>query len=96
MMVEQYGAAGARRCRFHDYVAAAWFEQRVTYLEHETLRRLRCFGEVHGHELRKASQGGSRTDPENVIPCCDFHNSWIESEPELAHRLGLVKWRRDE
>lgn len=50
-----------------------------------------CFGPINGHEIVKRSQGGSITDPENVILLCDRHNEWVENFPLDAHRLGLMK-----
>lgn len=42
------------------------------------------------HERRKRSSGGSLTMLANLMPACTWHNQWVEREPELAHRLGLV------
>lgn len=56
----------------------------------------KCFGDLHGHELRKSSQGGSRTEPSNVVLLCDFHNGWIEDNPIPAHELGFVVRHEDE
>lgn len=42
------------------------------------------------HHLRKRSAGGALCDPDNVLPCCDVCNGWIEDHPREAHRLGLV------
>ena len=49
-----------------------------------------CLGDINGHELLKSSQGGSRTDMENVVPLCNFHNCWVEDHPLAADELGLV------
>jgi hypothetical protein len=39
-----------------------------------------CTGKgEHGHEILKSSQGGSRTDPANVLDSCDRCNSWLET-----------------
>lgn len=43
------------------------------------------------HEIRKRSQGGSLTDPENVRRCCGPCNSWVEDHPVQAREVGLVK-----
>ena len=48
-----------------------------------------CAGPGTPHHLCKASAGGLTT-PENLVPLCAHHNSWVETEPELARRLGLV------
>lgn len=51
----------------------------------------RCRGEVSGlHELRKRSSQGSVTNLANLMPACSFHNGWVEDNPNLAYRLGLV------
>ena len=47
------------------------------------------------HEVRKASQGGSRTDMSNCVPCCSPCNSVIEDEPLEAHRRGWVRRAED-
>ena len=47
------------------------------------------------HELRKRSQGGSITDPANVIPACAFCNEAVEDNPTEAHRRGFVIRRED-
>lgn len=48
-----------------------------------------CAGPGTPHHLLKASAGG-RTDGENLVTLCAHHNRWVETEPELARRLGLV------
>lgn len=51
-----------------------------------------CYGEVNGHEIVKASQGGSRTDPANLLPLCNLHNDWVETaDRSLVYDLGLVR-----
>ena len=52
-----------------------------------------CMGRVDGHELLKRSQGGSITDPSNMVPLCSRHNGWVEDEPDAAYDLGLVRKR---
>ena len=49
-----------------------------------------CHGELHPHHLLKASQGGEYTD-DNLLTCCDHHNTWIEDNPREAEALGLVR-----
>lgn len=44
----------------------------------------------HAHELLKASQGGSRVDPNNCLWACDICNSYVEDHPLEALKLGLV------
>lgn len=48
-----------------------------------------CAGGGTPHHLRKASAGGTTT-PENLVPLCAFHNSWVENEPVAARIIGLV------
>lgn len=51
----------------------------------------RCRGWADAlHELRKASQGGSRLDPGNLIAACNPCNGAIEDNPLEAHRRGFV------
>ena len=50
-----------------------------------------CYGEVNGHELKKRSQGGSITDPDNIVLLCSAHNVAVEDFPNAAHELGLVR-----
>ena len=51
-----------------------------------------CFGAVNAHEIVKRSQGGSITDPSNMIPLCNFHNGWVETaDRDLVWSLGLVR-----
>ncbi len=42
----------------------------------------------HFHELVGRRQGGSLTDPRNLVPSCDRCNGWIEDYPELARDNG--------
>jgi hypothetical protein len=46
---------------------------------------------VDVHELRKRSQGGSLSDPDNLRTSCRFHNEYAESEPRLCAELGWVR-----
>lgn len=50
-----------------------------------------CYGPINGHEIVKRSQGGSITDPSNILLLCSRHNDWVEAFPTEAHRLGLMK-----
>ncbi len=53
-----------------------------------------CYGEVNAHEIVKRSQGGSITDPSNMVPLCNFHNGWVErANREVVWNLGLVRSR---
>ena len=57
-----------------------------------------CFGEIGGmHERRKSGAGGSRVNPKNLIPACNWGNGWIEDQPKLARELFGSKFvLRDE
>lgn len=46
---------------------------------------------VDVHELRKRSQGGSLSDPDNLRTSCRFHNEYAETEPRLCAELGWVR-----
>lgn len=38
-----------------------------------------CMGEISGlHERRKSSTGGSRVNPDNLIPACSWCNGFLE------------------
>ena len=52
---------------------------------------VRCYGEIHGHEILKRSRGGSITDMDNVVLLCDYHNGLVEDYPEKAHDAGLAR-----
>lgn len=49
-----------------------------------------CSGIEGIHELRKSGDGGSRVNPKNLVPCCNWSNGWVEDFPDEAHKLGLV------
>lgn len=43
-----------------------------------------CTRRIEGlHERRKSGQGGSRVNPANLIPACNWCNGHVEDEPEL-------------
>ena len=42
------------------------------------------------HERKKRSQGGSLTDPANLMSACNVCNGWVEDNPKEARRLGLT------
>ncbi|MBP7629495.1 MAG: hypothetical protein KA758_03510 [Acidimicrobiales bacterium] len=44
----------------------------------------RCPGVQGIHERRKSGSGGSRVNPDNLIPCCNRSNGFIEDQPELV------------
>lgn len=49
-----------------------------------------CYGMLTPHHIRKASQGGAYVEG-NLMTLCQFHNDWVEDNPNTAHALGLVK-----
>jgi hypothetical protein len=57
-----------------------------------------CFGPIAGHELLKRSRGGSITDMSNVVLACQYHNGWVEDNPQEAHQFGWAvhSWERDD
>ena len=48
-----------------------------------------CYGPVNGHEVKSRAQGGSITDPDNIMLACNLHNDWAEDHPLRAKELGL-------
>ena len=48
-----------------------------------------CFGGFSPHHLLRQSQGHD-DDEDNIVWLCAAANSWVENEPLLAHKLGLV------
>lgn len=49
-----------------------------------------CGGELHPHHLLKASQGG-KYEPDNLLTACNVHNDMVETEPDIAAAMGLVR-----
>ncbi len=49
-----------------------------------------CFGPLHGHEIKSRAQGGSITDPNGIVLCCDKHNEEIANTRPKAESLGLA------
>lgn len=58
-----------------------------------------CQQQIGGiHERRKSGAGGSRVNPDNLIPACNWGNERIESvvdvtEPSPENPLGGERWR---
>ena len=53
-----------------------------------------CFGPINGHEVKSRSRYGSDKsllDMDNIKLLCNYHNGWVEDNPQLAHELGLAK-----
>lgn len=47
-----------------------------------------CSGRIEGlHERRKSSSGGSRSNPENLIPACNWSNGYVEDQPLITRAL---------
>jgi hypothetical protein len=52
-----------------------------------------CTGRAQdGHELLRRSQGGSITDPNNVVGVCRPCHGWIGEHPAQAVARGLARW----
>ena len=49
---------------------------------------LRCFGPLTPHEP-KGARNVDRTDPDEIVTLCLFHNEACEDYPADARRLGL-------
>jgi 5-methylcytosine-specific restriction endonuclease McrA len=52
---------------------------------------------LNGHELKSRAQGGSITDPANIILLCNPCNTWCEDNPREAAEQGWKisrKWDR--
>ena len=43
------------------------------------------------HEILRRSQGGSATDPDNILLVCRECHRWITDNPDEAIELGLAK-----
>lgn len=83
MMEEKFGPREEWTCQF-------WSVAYIGQLFDENESPQFHFGEINGHEFKKRSAGGSITDPDNVILLCNWHNGWVEENPELALAYGLV------
>jgi len=44
-----------------------------------------------GHEKHPRSQGGSPTDPDNVLLVCRACHDWTHAHPNAARSLGLLR-----
>lgn len=52
----------------------------------------RCAGVQGIHERRKSGAGGSRVNPDNLVPCCNRSNGFIEDQPELVRAMFGTKF----
>lgn len=43
------------------------------------------------HEIVARARGGSITDPENLLPLCRAHHTWVTEHPLEAEKLGLSR-----
>ena len=43
------------------------------------------------HEILSRARGGSISDPENCIPLCRTHHTWVTEHPIEAKEMGLSK-----
>lgn len=86
-LVKSLQDAGLWECQIGPVLRHAWATDKVRV----SLADIDCFDAPSGiHERRKRSSGGSLTMLVNLMPACSFHNQWVEREPEIARRLGLV------
>lgn len=79
-----------RYCQFFNYAKTA----QPSLTAGELVDLPACAGPRTTHHLWKASAGGPYI-PENLTTLCSFHNGFVEDEPDLCHRLGLVIRRGD-
>lgn len=54
-----------------------------------------CYGPLNGHEIITRAQGGSITDPKNIILLCDHHNGWCDLNHDEAIKRGFRQSRTD-
>ena len=81
--------AGLWECQIGPVLRRAYFDE--AFASRVRSADVDCLDGPSGiHERRKRSSGGSLTVLANLMPACTWHNQWVEREPELAHRLGLV------
>lgn len=81
--------AGLWECQIGPVLRRAYFDE--AFASRVRAADVDCLDEPSGiHERRKRSSGGSLKVLANLMPACTWHNQWVEREPELAHRLGLV------
>lgn len=75
-------------CRFNEFAVALY------QTTGEVVNGGRCFGEVNGHEILWRGRAGSTDenllDVLHQVPLCNHHNSFIDTEPLLAKRMGLA------
>lgn len=68
----------------HECVGAKFIPQSVTSYLPEP-----CFGPLNGHEIITRADGGSITDPNNIVLLCDFHNGWCDLNYDDAKARGF-------
>ncbi len=49
---------------------------------------------VYLHEKLKGKEGGSMTDPSNLVLACNHCNGWVEDNPKKALELGFRESRQ--
>lgn len=86
-LVKALQDAGMWECQIGPVLRRAYFDNAHDIRAAD----LDCLDEPSGiHERRKRSSGGSLTVLANLMPACTWHNQWVEREPDIARRLGLV------
>ena len=86
-------AASAKRQRENQTRAKVIGAIKATQIEHAgCVYCVRCRqtdeSVIHGHELRSRAQGGSITDPGNIVLLCNNCNEWCEDFPIEAAAAG--------
>lgn len=82
---------GRDRCEIVPWLHLAWHSMRDGGFTTLWVGTRDCRGVVEGlHERRKRSSQGSLTNRQNLIPSCNACNRWVEENPLLARRIGLV------
>lgn len=76
-------------CRFNEFALA------LLHTTGEVVDGGRCFGRVDGHEILWRGRAG-RTDANlldvlHQVPLCSHHNSWVDTHPLEAKRMGLAR-----
>lgn len=54
-----------------------------------------CYGALNGHEIITRGDGGSITDPANIVLLCNHHNEWCDLNKNEAVTRGFRQLRFD-
>ena len=86
ILEETFGSREHWDCSFHQWSSDLSWANKAT--------EAACFGPVNAHEILKRSRSGKDSNllnTENMTLLCNFHNLWVENNPDLAHLMGLAK-----